>query len=420
MTGQQRNQQLHRRGFLAAIGGTVALAGCLSGTGDDSSESRLPLTERTLRYGAVLPQSGALEAAGQVLINGAALPAKELEDAGIPAEVEFQTRDSETTPTGAIDAAQSLIEDGFPAIVGAAASGGTLQMAQQATIPAEVVSCSPSATTPTLSILSDRGYSFRTAPVDSLQAVIVAQLATAEHDASSAATLYAQGDYGRQLSGAFSASFDGEILAQQSYSPESDSYRGVLDTVLDGDPDVLFAVGYPEGGIPLLETYYEEYENDEVLFISDGLIDGTVQESVDFHDAVYGVVPASVGPGQERFVSMYNEEYGTEPGLFGSNTYDAAATILLANAAAGENDGAAIARQMREVTVAGGTEIQPGELADGIERAGAGEKVHYRGAAGEIEFDENGDGGPVQYEYLTFTDSGREILDQLTPPEGSA
>lgn len=420
MTGQRQTSALDRRAFLAAVGGTATLAGCLSGTGDSGGNDRPALSDRTLRYGAVLPQSGALESAGQVLINGAELPVTELEAAEIAPDIEFAVRDSETTPTGAIDAAQSLIEEEFPAIVGAAASGGTLQMTQQATIPAEVVSCSPSATTPTLSILSDRGFSFRTAPVDSLQAVIVAQLATAEHGASSASTLYVQGDYGRQLSGAFSASFDGEILTQQSYSPGSDSYSETLEAVLRGDPDILFVVGYPDGGIPLLQTYYDEHESSEVLFISDGLIDGSVEENVDFHEDVYGVVPASVGPGQESFVSMYTDEYGAEPGLFGSNTYDAAATILLANAAAGANDGAAIARQMRQVTVEGGAEIQPGNLAEGIERAGAGEEVHYRGAAGEIEFDESGDGGPVQYEYLTFTDSGREILGQQTPPEGSA
>ncbi|MFC7074525.1 ABC transporter substrate-binding protein [Halovenus rubra] len=419
MTGQSRDKPLQRRTFLAAAGGAAAFAGCLSET-TNSVDERPPLSSRTLRYGAVLPQSGALESAGEVLVNGASLPATELEGSDLSANVEFQVQDSKTSITGAIDAARSLIEDDFPAIVGAAASGGTLQMTQQATIPAEVVSCSPSATTPTLSILSDRGFSFRTAPVDSLQAVIVAQLATAEHSAESAATLYEQGDYGRQLSGAFSASFDGAVLSQQSYSPESESYSEALGTALTGDPDLLFVVGYPENGIPLLQTYYDEHQDGEVLFVSDGLVDGSVQESVDFHQDAYGAVPASVGPGQESFVSMYSAEYGAEPGLFGSNSYDAAATLLLANAAAGENEGAAIARQMRQVTVGDGTEIQPGQLAEGIERAGAGENIQYRGAAGEIEFDGSGDGGPVQYEYLTFTDSGKEVLDQLTPPEGSA
>lgn len=364
----------------------------------------------------MLPLSGALEAAGQTLTNATELPVAEL-DGSIEAEIEYDLQDSETTPIGAIDAARSLIDDGYPGIVGAASSDATLQMTQQATIPAEVVSCSPSSTTPTLSILNDRGYSFRTAPVDSLQAVIVAQLATTEHGGETAATLYAAGDYGRQLSGAFSASFDGAIQKQVSFSPDSDSYDGPLSEALAGEPDILFVVGYPVGGTPLLQTYYDQYATDELLFLSDGLVDGTVSENVDFSEDVYGVIPASTGPGQETFVSLYRDEYDADPGLFAANSYDAAATLLLANAAAGENSGTAIAEQMRAVTAGEGTEIQPGQLGEGIERAAAGEQIRYRGASGEIEFDENGDGGSVQYEYLRFGNSGRESIDTLTPAE---
>jgi ABC-type branched-subunit amino acid transport system substrate-binding protein len=265
--------------------------------------------------------------------------------------------------------------------------------------------------------LSDRGYSFRTAPVDSLQAVIVAQLATTDHSGDTAATLYAAGDYGRQLSGAFSASFDGEIQEQVPFSPDDDIYDDPLSEALAGEPDILFVIGYPDSGIPLLQTYYDQYADDELLFLSDGLVDETVSTNVEFPQDVYGAIPASAGPGQEAFVSLYRDEYNADPGLFAANSYDAAATILLANAAAGQNSGTAIAEQMTEVTVAEGTEIKPGELSEGIERAAAGEQVQYRGASGEIEFDKNGDGGSVQYEYVRFGNSGRESIETLTPSE---
>nr|WP_245757947.1 ABC transporter substrate-binding protein [Halobiforma haloterrestris] len=369
----------------------------------------------------MLPLSGELEQAGQALLNGVTLPAAELDAASAEIDLEHEVADSETSPVSAVDAAGALIDDGVPAIVGAAASDVTLQMIQRATIPSDVVSCSPASTTPTLSIVNDRGYSFRTAPVDSLQAVIAARLAVAEHGASTAATLYTSGDYGRQLSGAFSASFDGEIQRQVSFASGSgnDGYAEPLETALADDPDVLFLISYPESGVPLLEEYYADHAGDETLFVSDGLQNEAVLEGVGDRIDAYGTAPTSSGPGQAEFQSLYREEYDADPGLFAANCYDAAASVLLANAAAGENDGPAIADRMREVTTGEGTEILPGDLADGIERAAAGEPVHYRGAAGEIEFDENGDGGSVEYEYFTFADEAIEVLDELTPTEVS-
>ncbi|GAB3672573.1 ABC transporter substrate-binding protein [Halopiger thermotolerans] len=406
-----------RRQYLAALAGgaTAAVAGC-SANGDDGRD-RPSLSDRTLRYGAVLPLSGELESFGGTLTNGAALPAAELEASELPVEIDHTVADSETSPTAAVDAAAGLIEEGYPAIVGAAGSDVSLQMTQQATIPAEVVSCSPASTSPTMSILNDRGYSFRTAPDDSLQAVIAARLAVIEHDADSAATIYAAGDYGRQLSGAFSASFDGEIQHQVSFTP-GESYAEPLSKALSDDPDILFLICYPESGIPLLREYYAEHADDEILFVSDGLQDEAVLEGVDRSmDDAYGTAPRSNGPGREAFASLYRDEYDTDPGLFAANCYDAAAAILLANAAAGANDGAAIAARMREVTAGDGEEVLPGDLAAGIERAAAGEPVRYRGAAGEIEFDENGDGGSVEYEYFTFGSDGIEVIDERTPEE---
>ncbi|WP_459885789.1 ABC transporter substrate-binding protein [Halostagnicola bangensis] len=412
-----------RRHFLSAAtgGGLAALGGCVANVfSNDEGEDRPPLSERTLRYGVVLPLSGGLESMGESLSNATNLPRAELEASDLDARIETETADSETVPAAGVDAAATLIDEGYPAIVGAAASDVSLQMTQQATIPEAVVSCSPASTSPTMSILNDRGYSFRTAPDDSLQAVVAAQLATSEHDATTAATLYTAGDYGRQLSGAFSASFDGEIQRQVPFAGERESYEEPLSEALADDPDILFLICYPESGIALLEEYYADHQGEETVFVSDALQEDAVSEGVDDPMAnVFGTAPMSTGPGQDAFTSLYREEYGVDPDVFTANSYDAAATILLANAAAGANDGAAIAERMADVTEGDGAEILPGELADGIELAAAGEPVRYRGAAGEIEFDENGDGGSVEYEYFRFESDGISVLGERTPGEGA-
>nr|WP_049896999.1 ABC transporter substrate-binding protein [Natrialba chahannaoensis] len=419
-----KQRGIGRRKILSTVAsGTVAAtAGCLTDAiiGDNSDDTRPALSDRTLRYGGVLPFSGGLGAVGEALENATTLPIAELEESDLDVSVEYEGVDSETTPTAAVNAVADLIDDGYPAVVGAAASGVTLQMTQQATIPAEVVTCSPASTSPTVGILNDRGFSFRTAPDDSMQAVVAAQLAVSEHDAETAATLYTAGDYGRQLSGAFSASFDGEVQRQVSFAGDSNSFAEPIAEALSDEPDILFLVGYMENGVDLLTDYYNGPAGDEVVFVSDGLQDDSIPQGVDATISdVYGTAPVSSGPGQDAFDQMYHNEYGTDPAVFTANSYDAAATILLANAAAGENDGLAIRSQMIEVTTGDGTEVLPGELTDGLELAAAGEPVRYRGASGEVEFDESGDGGSITYEYFRFTDDSVQSLSEHEP-EGVA
>ncbi|WP_323171065.1 ABC transporter substrate-binding protein [Natrialba sp. PRR66] len=415
---------MRRRESLGVIAGgaVTATAGCLGDgfLGGNADDDQLALADRTLQYGGVLPLSGGLEAFGDPLRNGAMLPIVELEGSDLDVSVDFEVVDSETAPTAAVNNVAELIDAGYPAIVGAAASDVTLQMTQQATIPAEVVTCSPASTSPTMGILNDRGFSFRTAPDDSMQAVIAAQIAVSEYDAETAATLYTAGDYGRQLSGAFSASFDGTIQHQVSFTEGSNSYTEPLREALSDEPDILFLVSYAESGVDLLTEYYENHQGTETVLVSDGLQDEAIPRGVDAPlSNVYGTAPVSSGPGRDGFTSLYQDEHGGEPALFTANAYDAAATILLSNAAAGANDGTAIRSKMIDVTTSGGTEILPGELATGLELAADGEPVQYRGASGEVAFDENGDGGSVTYEYFTF--EGEEIVSiEERTPEGVA
>jgi len=71
--------------------------------------------------------------------------------------------------------------------------------------------------------------------------------------------------------------------------------------------------------------------------------------------------------------------------------YDAAMILMLAVEKAGSTDGTAIRDAIREVSSAPGEKILPGEWAKAKELIAAGSDIDYSGAAGEHEFDENGD-----------------------------
>lgn len=117
-----------------------------------------------------------------------------------------------------------------------------------------------------------------------------------------------------------------------------------------GSPDGLVVIGYPESGIQLFRDYYSQSDGSEAILIPDGLRDGALPAQVgnDMNN-VTGTAPAAGGPNQEAFVSLFEEEYDSAPGVFTSQSFGSAAIGILANAAAGENGGPAIKEQMRRI-----------------------------------------------------------------------
>ena len=92
----------------------------------------------SVKIGTLLDLTGALEAYGKPIQNGAILAAEQLNASGGPLgrKIELVHRDSQTDPTAGIDAAKKLVElDKVVAIVGALSSGVTIPVATSVTIP---------------------------------------------------------------------------------------------------------------------------------------------------------------------------------------------------------------------------------------------------------------------------------------------
>ncbi|ELZ34930.1 branched-chain/neutral amino acids amide ABC transporter periplasmic substrate-binding protein 1 [Halogeometricum pallidum JCM 14848] len=170
-----------------------------------------------------------------------------------------------------------------------------------------------------------------------------------------------------------------------------------------GSPDGLVVIGYPESGIQLFRDYYSQSEGSEAILIPDGLRDGALPAQVgnDMNN-VTGTAPAAGGPNQDAFVSLFEEEYGSAPGVFTSQSFDSAAIGILANAAAGENGGPAIKEQMRRIANPEGMEVGPDNFVEGVEAAANGEDVNYQGASSSTNFDQNGDPASAAYAIWEF------------------
>jgi ABC-type branched-subunit amino acid transport system substrate-binding protein len=362
---------------------------------------------RAIKVGILQPTTGDLASVGTPIQQAAQLPTIQLQDADMEFTIDAQTEDTQTDPQAGISAAQALVDAGYPAITGAASSETTLQVAQNVTIPNEAVLTSPASTSPAITELEDDGYVFRTPPSDALQGEVLAQVASGRLDASSVSVMFVNNSYGQALADSFVEAFEGEVPAQASFEKAKSSYTSKLQEAMSSSPDGLLVIGYPESGNQLFRDFYSNYSRDTDILVTDGLRDpalpGNVGQSM---TNVVGTAPLAAGPAQDFFNEQYQEEFGSEPGVFTSQAYDATAVQILANAAGGENAGSAVKENMDAVANPDGTEVGPENLAEAVGMAASGEEINYQGASSNITFDDAGDIASATYEVFTYTEGG--------------
>lgn len=180
--------------------------------------------------------------------------------------------------------------------------------------------------------------------------------------------------------------------------------------------DVINVIGYPEDGNTLFRDYYSLSDVSEDIIVPDGLRDGGLQEAVgNPMENVIGTAPAAGGPAQEAFNSLFEDEYDEAPGVFTAQSYDSVAIGILANVAAGENDGTALRDQMRNVANPEGMEVTPENFVEGVEAVADGEDVNYQGASSDVNFNEAGDPANASYDLWEFDgDGGTTTTDTLS------
>ena len=368
--------------------------------------SRVLVNERALETAMVVGHlsafTGSLSDFGESQSRAAQLAADHLNQAGGPTgtPVVVVDRDTAVDPAQGVAAAAGLLaEDRAAAILGAAASGVTIAVAEQVTAPGGVLQISGSSTAPAITTLGDNDFLFRTVLSDAAQGVVLADLAV-ELGYGTAAVLYIDNPYGHGLTARFVEVFTGRggtVTATVAHADSQPSYVAELREATAAGPDVLVAVSYQQAETYLREALEGGYA-DTFLFV-----DGTrIPESFarvgwDLLEGSYGTGPGvGVGrPETEAFVDAYAAVYGEEPpGRFMSKNYDAAVLVGLAAAAAGTvTDSAAIRDQLRRVANPPGVAVGPGPA--GIRRAleliAEGVDVNYEGASGPVDFDASGD-----------------------------
>jgi branched-chain amino acid transport system substrate-binding protein len=334
----------------------------------------------TVKIGLLSPQTGPI-----------AQYAPGFEDAGKVAIAELNAQydgdytfeliigDSGCDGTQAATAAQTLIDSGVKAIVGAACSGATLG-AIAVTAPAGVPMISYASTSPAISGADDNGHLFRVVPSDAQQAVALAAVASAS-GASKPAVLYMTNDYGAGLGDNFASNWSGDVCVQVGYDPAEGSYDAstLAQSVIDGGCDSVLLMSYATDGAAIMEALSAQGFSGQVIG-ADGIADAAFTESFTDASAVGGLIATRPRPGEESsakssFEAAYAAAGGADGAIYTGETYDA--IKLVAAAVVSDPDG---------------------NLVTAINKTG----VNYAGASGTHTFDANGDVLGTGYEVCQF------------------
>ncbi len=325
--------------------------------------------------------------------------------------------DSACNPQGGGDAATKAVNvEGVVAMAGPHCSGATLAAANTVTIPAGIALVSPSATSPEVSALDDKDSVFRTVPSDAYQGAALARTLKAQGYETIAAT-YLNNDYGKGLAEAFKAEWEangGTLSAFEAHEADKASYRAELANLAKSGADTLAIFDYGDGsGLTILR---EALENGffEKFVGGDGMKSNAPIDALGAENLTTFVASSPVGSdskGLEVFNAAFTAMGGDKDAIFVTTSYDAAFLLALAIEKAG-GDKAKVSAALREVASAPGEPILPGEWAKAKAAIAAGEDIDYKGAAGDHEFDENGD-VPGAYALFGVKDGGLSVISEM-------
>ncbi|MBK7865132.1 MAG: ABC transporter substrate-binding protein [Archangiaceae bacterium] len=379
----------------------VTWFGC---SGSTQEQGEIPI-------GIILPSTGSSSATGTNQLQGATLAVEEINAAGgvLGKKLKILYRDDTSTASAAPALAVELIDAGVPAILGSGPSSITLAIAPL-TADAGVVQISGSSTSPAISLFPSGGYLFRTVPADSFQGTLLASRAYTTHGFRNVGVVYVNSAYGTGLAANFKEAFTaagGTINAgayvQYTAGQREADYTTLLNGVFAASAtklDAILLVATVGDGTSIFKAYVDNIQSTQPntfwLFTdSTSVADfvtgvGASAFTASNHE---GTKPSSPNNDDfSKFSAAYNTRFGSAPGSFAANAYDAMYLIALGLEKGKSATGSALKDGILGVT-ATGSAFSATQFSEAISAIKAGTTIDYRGASGACNFAPNATSG---------------------------
>ncbi|MBU6146717.1 MAG: ABC transporter substrate-binding protein [Actinomycetales bacterium] len=417
---------------IAALGAaSVVLAACGGGTDtavEETTAAEAPAEEAPaatdncpLIIGTLLPQTGSLAFLGPPEFAGVDLAVGEINGAGgvLGQEVQHLVGDSgDTTTDIASQTVDSHLAAGAQAIVGAASSGVSLTVIDKIT-SAGVVHFSPANTSPELTTYDDGGLYFRTAPPDTFQGAVMAQL-VANDGHTKLAVLNLDDSYGNGLAtvtkDAFTAA-GGEVVAAITYDPNAAEFAAEVTQVKAAAPNAVVLIGFDETTKILQEMIKQGVGPDAVpVYLVDGNLSGSAYAELPA-DIMVGV--KGTLPGAAATTELQDRLKGVNADLtdfsYAAESYDAVNLIALAAQLGGSCDGQTIADNLLAVSGTDGGDACSDFASCKALLDGGATAIDYEGQSGPVNFNQYGDPGVATMGVYAYTanDKYEPLLEEF-------
>ena len=351
-----------QNGLLWAIGGVLIILGVIyfSVTGGSTN---------TLKIGVIFPLTGDAASVGTMFQKVSDLAVSEINASGGVGgkQIELVYEDGKCDGATASTATQKLVNvDGVKFILGGICSGETLAAAE-ITQQARVLLLSPASTSPDITNSGD--LVFRTYPSDDYEAKLVAAYAQ-ENGLGRAAIISENTDFGQGLREAFVASYEGDLVFNESYNTGETDFRTLITKMRAANPQMVYVAAQTNiSGELILKQIQESGMNVGIFAVSSMLDRSAIAANASLYEEVImaEVQLPTEGKAADMFAA-YQELYGNTPefSAYSASGYDSVYLLVEAIEAVGEDPEA----------VAGYFSYQV---------------VDWPGAIGTFNFDENGD-----------------------------
>ncbi|MCK4825613.1 ABC transporter substrate-binding protein, partial [bacterium] len=283
--------------------------------------------EDVIKIGAILPLTGSQGKYGENAKKGIDLAVKEENSRnGVNGKkIRIIYEDSQSSPRQAVAAARKLIAvDHVPVIIGEMASSLTIAIAPVAE-QNHVVLISPSSSNPDITHAGE--YIFRNCVSDVQEGSYVVRVARDLLGLKKVAVLYINNDYGEGLKRIFVQEFEKSghhVVTIEKFEPNATDFRSQLAKIKKSRPEGLFLVGHKEMILALRQ--FKELNLKYQIISTVMFDDPEILEKAG--DAAEGTVFTTWRLDLKRkeaqeFLNSFKSEYGTEPGIFAPEAYDA-------------------------------------------------------------------------------------------------
>ena len=359
----------------------------------------------TLRYGVLAGLTGDPAPSGQGWNEAARLGidsiAQTLKSMGLNSiqVVLADSQDSQGNPQAGVEAAQKLVQiDHVNVIIGDFYSSVTTAAATAVAIPNQVLMFT-GGTSPALTKLNTGPMPLVWQPVaaDDLQGRVLAQVIADALGKSAKINVGARNDaYGSNLSAVFKDAWTkggGTIPKFIIYNQTQPTLDSEAQQLVEGKPDgwlfIDFCNTFEKLALPLTRTGKWDAAKS---FGSDTLNDCAGRGSKNYPGMRATQANASSGSSFPAFKALFQKS--AKPGVnfqaFLAESFDSTFVAFLAALEAGSADPLKIAAHVRSVTNDPGANYDFTQLDQAIKAILAGQKVHFIGATGPINFAENG------------------------------